>query len=1207
MDGASMAANGDGGPDPGSRASTTFEVTLSTGEVVPVDLNEMFNAPTEQESIDQLNDLAGMLQQERNTVHLWVRFVQECWNRARWATALHYADQAIRAVSHNGPPQAQVPLLLLKANYNLALSRRAPKIRLSAPRTDPLALPKDPHHPESLHAQNVWPGLPNQDKRPVTMTKEEYWYRVDKDLSKVDDLERGNRVARDLRAALNMARGKLDEANRLFELILSEEPNHLMALTGRARILFSRLSFRPAMKIYQQILQLEPTFLPDPRVGIGLCFWFLGDREKARKAWERSIAVNPSNCTSAQSLLGLLHLNRSRDALLPGGSRARTKAYELGLSLLNQAFKKDNTIAACMGPLGNHLLIQNANGQGVKQALKLYERSLQYSETRLLIAESHFNLGRALDADPDGVNTSAALTEYQRAVEANPDLVIAHLGVASCYIRTEQLPAATHTLDSLLRRHPQTVEALVSLASIHTHLTFTFHGVSDSQSSRKLAKEAYDSVLRIFAQGKSGVDSAAVDAPSGSGAMSSQQEIAKSERIRQLANDRDMYIEMANLWADENSVDRSLKAWQEARRIQVEQELENVADQASLDNDETYDVELEKAEKKVDPRIRNNIAVLLYNKKSYQSATGHFELALGTVGQEFAEKGGDLDGGETDAILTAVTYNLACCYEREGDIEKAREGWENLLRGHPEFVDAKARLALLELKAGKGKDKLAWDRAHIQLKEALTSQPLSPELRALYTYFFFETGQYRLARDFARETLRNVSRHDLYALCANGIICYVEARENKSDSKEAQRDRQARYYRSAEFFDKVLQLDPMCAVAAQGLAIALAEGNLGNASDPSALAANGANSSTATALQDAQARQRNARDALLILTKVKESINEASVYVNIGHCHIARDEYERAAENYTTASKRYLGEKSSTVLWYIARAWYFKALKESSFVDLEKAINVGQQATDLYPTDLSAIFNMAVLKQKAIEILNGRSNETRTSTQLRKAFEHLESSQALFNQLIADKTPQKPYQADYPRHRSSYGRSLETRFQSVLDQQLAYEETEAGKINQARQAREEARARQLADEARLEAERQRQAEALAEQRKKMREENAIQWESMSKQWVGDSDDEKDKKKSGPGGKKRKATKFKDGDEPDASSTDEDGEKPKKKKKAKKEKKPRKSKADARAMDVDEHYDEDDEDAPIRAPGRKRKGKSTNLVKSAEFIESEEED
>lgn len=53
------------------------------------------------------------------------------------------------------------------------------------------------------------------------------------------------------------------------------------------------------------------------------------------------------------------------------------------------------------------------------------------------------------------------------------------------------------------------------------------------------------------------------------------------------------------------------------------------------------------------------------------------------------------------------------------------------------------------------------------------------------------------------------------------------------------------------------------------------------------------------------------------------------------------------------------------------------------------------QATDLYPTDLSNIFNMAVLKQKAIEILYGKSNETRTSAQLRKAQEYLQSSQEL--------------------------------------------------------------------------------------------------------------------------------------------------------------------------------------------------------------------
>lgn len=36
-----------------------------------------------------------------------------------------------------------------------------------------------------------------------------------------------------------MARGKLEEANRLFEQILLDEPTHLMALTGRVRLSFS--------------------------------------------------------------------------------------------------------------------------------------------------------------------------------------------------------------------------------------------------------------------------------------------------------------------------------------------------------------------------------------------------------------------------------------------------------------------------------------------------------------------------------------------------------------------------------------------------------------------------------------------------------------------------------------------------------------------------------------------------------------------------------------------------------------------------------------------------------------------------------------------------------------------------------------------------------------------------------------------------------
>lgn len=42
------------------------------------------------------------------------------------------------------------------------------------------------------------------------------------------------------------------------------------------------------------------------------------------------------------------------------------------------------------------------------------------------------------------------------------------------------------------------------------------------------------------------------------------------------------------------------------------------------------------------------------------------------------------------------------------------------------------------------------------------------------------------------------------------------------------------------------------------------------------------------------------------------------------------------------ASKRYLQDKSSTVLWYLSRACYHKAVREQSFADLRRAIEIGQ-------------------------------------------------------------------------------------------------------------------------------------------------------------------------------------------------------------------------------------------------------------------------
>lgn len=145
---------------------------------------------------------------------------------------------------------------------------------------------------------------------------------------------------------------------------------------------------------------------------------------------------------------------------------------------------------------------------------------------------------------------------------------------------------------------------------------------------------------------------------------------------------------------------------------------------------------------------------------------------------------------------------------------------------------------------------------------------------------------HKFAKDFVFATLKDFNRHDIYSLCAAGWILYHQARESKDQSKRGVEDRRTTFQRATEFYEKALQLDGSCAVAAQGLAIVTAEDALGNMMG-------------GVTPDD---RMRNAREALEIFAKVRESVNGGGVYVNMGHCYYARDELDRAIESVSPSS-----------------------------------------------------------------------------------------------------------------------------------------------------------------------------------------------------------------------------------------------------------------------------------------------------------------
>ena len=332
---------------------------------------------------------------------------------------------------------------------------------------------------------------------------------------------------------------------------------------------------------------------------------------------------------------------------------------------------------------------------------------------------------------------------------------------------------------------------------------------------------------------------------------------------RKLADDPDMFIEIAKLYQDE-SLDRMAGAYRQA-----------------LTNSEVSG--------RVEPRLVNNLGVLRHLEGHLDEARTLYETAL--------TQAASLDQLTAEAMSTSILYNLARAYEDQGEDAKAKEAYEKLLARHPEYVDGASHSYYhsqlshsFSAKVRQAKmlsDISQYNDAHELLKQTLASQPKDLNIRAYYTYFLIHSNMIKFAKDFVFLTLRDFEKYDVYSLCAAGWLQYHQARETRDPSPEGIKDRRRGFQRSAEFYEKALQLDPLCAIAAQGLAIVVAEdalGTLGGALGP-------------IAADEGQKRVQNAREALDIFAKVRESINDGSVYTNMGHCYFARDEFDRAVES----------------------------------------------------------------------------------------------------------------------------------------------------------------------------------------------------------------------------------------------------------------------------------------------------------------------
>ncbi|KAF9010665.1 RNA polymerase II-associated protein [Cyathus striatus] len=982
----------------GTTTGRSIDIELGGQEVITIDLDNLDPNP---------EDVLDVLKDGQCKIWVWTKFAGEYWRRGYLDAAEKIAHTAIECTNcltfrSNGMVGYLPPMYSLLANLQIACARKAPKLILPDARQDIL-----------------------KDER----SKEEFYREAALHLNTADRVasESGEGVSPTLafltRGIQQLATRSMDDALRSFEGVLAEKPTNVVALLGKARILYARRQYKDALRLFQDVLRYNPQCIPDPRIGVGLCMWSLGDKVKAKAAWERSLEVNPKEW-AAQLLLGIESVNSSRGDSVTESER--THAIFYGSKLIEQAFKANQRNAAASNALSGLLLQMGQKVRVCVQADDVRIKTCRANNTirRYFVNtdEGYLRAGRVSHADGA---IAQATKYYTAAAEGQPKHVVAAIGMAQMQLRNDEIPAAIHTLDTLLQppKPQRSLEATV---------------ISDLEQEKARARELFERVYKNLDR----------EDPRPNGDIST--------RIPNIiTEDMDMYAEIARLWQGEN-IDRMRKALKEALRIS-------------------------ESTGQVDPRLLNNLAALQHLEGSYPEARVMYENALTSASTLTADM--------VEGITTSILYNLARVYEDQGEETLAKDAYDKLLSRHSEYVDAKIRQAQILANLNRHND------AHELLKQCLVSQPNNLNLRAFYTHFLIRANLHRPAKEFVFATLKDHDKHDVYSLCAAGWIQYHQARESRDSSPKAVEERKRGFQRSAEFYEKALQLDPMCAFAAQGLAIVTAEdalGTLGGAfPSPSLLA--------------------NAREALDIFGKVRESLNDGSVYMNMGHCYYARDEFERAIESYETASMRFYNSHNVPALLCLCRAWYAKATKDQAFQSMNTALRYAQMAFHIQPNDKATMYNIAMIQQKCAEMLFAVPAAKRTLKDLQRVIEQAAHAQKLFASLANDKSSAVPYSRDIADQRRKYGDNMLRKGDEHLATQKQYEAGMQARLEAARKKRQEEKERQEELERQREEERLREAAKVAEERRAAREQ-AMEW---TREVRMESDEEKEKKPKKP--------------------------------------------------------------------------------------------
>lgn len=869
------------------------------------------------------------------------------------------------------------------------------------------------------------------------------------------------------------------------------KPN-CMFLFLRAKLLYHKKNYKASLKSFQELLVINPVIKPDPRIGVGLCFWQLKDNKMAINAWKRSLELDSKNKTASILVL----LGEFYEALTDSENDSQFKEnFTNALKNLDSHLSKDSGNPVLLTLLQSYYYFKG----DYQTILDIYNKKIEPKKSLIsstVLSEATFWSGRAYYALED---YRKAFSMFQESLRKNEDNLLAKFGIGQAQIKTNLVEESIITFENLFKNNESIQELNYILGSLYASKCLDASNRKDlsSKNLTNISKKAIQFLERYV--------------------------LLTSAKKNQLVTPR-AYLLLSELYEIQNHYKNSLDFLSKAV------EALNFVDKDNIPFE-----------------VFNNLGCFYFITGEMEKAKKYFKSA-----QKL---------NENKSIAISIDFNVARAQEFE-DIEGSCSAYMSILSEHPQHISARIRELYCKYITAPSN---TTDDSEV-IKSLLSAHESNLEVRSFYSWYLKNVAKDdNLETETNKETLVKYDSHDLYALVSlANLYCTIANEGRKSTSTKEQEKSKQSYLKAIQLFQKVLQIDPLNVFAAQGLAIIFAE-------------------------------NKRMGPALEILRKVRDSIKNEDIHINLANCLLEMNEYVKAIEIYELLIRTFDNLKNKPyILNLLGRAWYSRGMKEKSIEFLKRALDnvklsiVSHEdkaltGEDFKHTKFLAIlkYNLALLEFQIAETLRRAKPRDRTSEDLEQAVTGLENGILILKELEENKDFNIIPDEELEQRIQLGETTMKGALERCITEQDEYNKETNEKLEEARKTLEQ---QELENKKRLEkeqAERNLKLEKEAEEYKKLqdeaqklileRESMMVSEDNVNGESDGDFDEGNDEKKK----RKRKAA--------------GDNNAPKRRKK--------------KVQEQDDDNEDDDDD--VKVGKSKRGGKKSSL--SEEFIVDSDEE